>query len=424
MKKVFDAQKSELVIVNEVESAQWVAAQKNSFEQLRNSLLVKGFRKGQVPEAIAKQHISKHEIQAKAIDKILDDLVKKARELISPEDKILDQPVPKINKISDKELAIELRYAVYPKINLANYKNLGIKYESVKIEESQIEKELENLREKHALLVPYEGKIAKGHLVKFDFEGFIEGKPFENGRAKDYVLEIGSQKFIPGFEEQMIGLAKGQESEIKVNFPDDYNVASLKGKAAVFKIKIHEIKVKELPELDDKLAQEVGLKNVSNLKELRQHIREMFVEQNAMQSRHKFIQAVFEKLKSNTKVVVPDVLIDKEVQAIKEQFSENLKRQNYTLKDYASSLGLDERKLNDHFREQAVKRLVDSFIFAEIARAEKIRPTEEDFEQQYQKFAKMYNKPIEEIKKMIGKNYAQVPIINDKVINRLIELNA
>ncbi|XP_023214041.1 uncharacterized protein LOC111616914 [Centruroides sculpturatus] len=424
MKKVFDAEKSELVIKAEVDGAQWVTAQKSSFEKMRNSLLVKGFRKGQVPEAIAKQHISKREIKAKAIDKILDDLVKKAQELISPDDKVLDQPVPKIAKISDQELTIELRYAVYPKINLANYKNLGVKYQETSVQESQIEKELENLREKHALLVPYEGKIEKGHLVKFDFEGLVEGKPFENGQAKDYVLEIGSQKFIPGFEDQMIGLSKGQESEIKVNFPSDYNVKSLQGKPAVFKIKIHEIKVKQLPDIDDKLAQEVGLKNVNNLKELRQHIREMFVEQSAIQSRNKFIQAVFEKLKADTKVVVPDQLIDKETQAISEQFSENLKRQNYTLKDYASSLGLSEQELKDRFREQAVKRLIDSFIFAEIARAEKIRPTEEDFEQQYQKFAKIYNKPVEEIKKMISKNYAQVPIINDKVINRLIELNA
>lgn len=424
IKRELKIETSELFITVKADEKMWAENQKIAFDELKANLIVKGYRKGKAPLQIAKQNIGQKEIWTKAINKSLDQMAKVAGESLTAEDKILDAPTYSINKITESELEVTFIYAIYPEIKLANYKNTDIKFKQEQIKTESIKHELENLREKHALLKPKTGKIVKGDVVTFDFEGFIDDKPFDGGKATDFILEIGSNKFIPGFEEQMIGLEKQQEKDITVDFPAEYHVENLKGKPAIFKIKIKEIKTKELPNLDDEFAKETGINNVNTLKDLEKHLSQVLKEKNLFQAKHDFAMKLFDKIKQETKIIVPEQLITREVQAIINHFENNLKQQNWTLKDYIKQMNLTQEKLLEEFKIQAKQRLTDSFIFAEIARLEDIKPTEEDFENQYEKLAKIYQKSLDEIKKLISKAQAQVPIINEKVIDKLIELNS
>lgn len=421
--KQLKVETSELFITVKADKKTWQEMQEKVFEELKNNLVVKGYRKGKAPLAVAKKSISQKDIWTKAVNKMLDDMVKTAAQSLSKEDKILDVPTYNINKISGTELEIDFIYAIYPEIKISNYKNANIKFEKKAVNAELIKRELENLREKHALLRPKDGTIAKGDLVKFDFDGYVEDKPFDGGKATDYILEVGSGAFIPGFEEQMIDLKLGDTKDINVSFPENYHVENLKGKPAIFKIKINEIKTKELPALNDDFAKETGIKDVNNLDDLNKHLEKLFEEQTSLQAKHDFAQKLFDQIKKETTITIPNQLIVREIEAITNHFENNLKRQKLTVDEYVKHMGTTKEALIEEFRKQAQERLTDSFIFAEIARLEEIKPNDDDFEIQYEKLAKMYKKSIEEMKKLVTKAQVQVPIINEKVIDFLIKAN-
>ncbi len=424
VKRELKVETSELFLTIAADKKTWQEMQKNVFEELKNNLIVKGYRKGKVPLPVAKKNITQKDIWSKAIIKMLDEMVKVASKSILKEDKILDSPTYSINKISDSELEVSFIYAIYPEIKISNYKKLNIKFEKESVNPELIKRELENLREKHALLFEKDGAITNGDLVTFDFAGYVDDKPFEGGKANDYILEIGTGRFIPGFEDQMLDLKIGDLKNINVNFPEDYHVENLKGKPAVFKIKINEIKTKQLPPLSDEFAKEIGIENVKNLNDLNKHLEKLFEEQTSLQAKNDFILKIFDEIKQKTKIIVPNQLIMREIEAITHHFENNLKIKKWTVDDYVKHMGTSKEKLIEEFRQQAEERLTDSFIFAEIARLENIKPSEEDFEIQYEKLAKMYKKSIDEIKKLVSKGQAQVPIINEKVIDFLIKTNA
>uniref|UniRef100_A0A2C9KSY7 peptidylprolyl isomerase n=1 Tax=Biomphalaria glabrata TaxID=6526 RepID=A0A2C9KSY7_BIOGL len=209
------------------------------------------FRKGQAPDEVAKKSISQAEIFTEALKNELDTLVKVAAKEIKEDLMVLDSPAYDVQKITATELTVTFIYPVYPEVKLPDYKTLGIKYEVEKATEESVKEELERALESQVMLKEKEGSLSKGDIAVFDFEGFIEGKPFAGGKAENYELEIGSGQFIAGFEDQMVGLEKGKSMDVKVSFPEDYHVEELKAKPSVFKIKLNSIKTKQKPELND-----------------------------------------------------------------------------------------------------------------------------------------------------------------------------
>ena len=354
---------------------------------------------------------------------MLDELVKEASNNIADDIMILDSPTYKVEKISDVELEVTFIYPVYPEIKLTNYKNLEIKYKETKFNDKAVDNEIKRIQKMQATLENKEGKITKGDTAVFDFKGTVDGELFEGGTSENYSLEIGSGQFIPGFEDQMIGLSSGEEKEIKVTFPDEYHSEELKGKKAIFAVKINEVKVQTLPELDENFVKSTGVKDIIKIDELKKYIEKIFREQELQKDRSNFQKEAFAKISEKTEIVVPMQLVAKEMENQKKEFEENMKKQGLSIQQYIEMTGVKEEALSSQFKTAAEERLKESLIFAEIAKAEKIELTDSDYEEEYIKLAKVYGQDEKSIKGVISKQQMQIPMTNDKVINTLIKYN-
>lgn len=418
-----NTENSELEISVTADSKKWAEAQDNAFKKLKGSISIKGFRKGQAPDEIARAQINPQDIMSNAIEKILDELAKESHATLTEEDKILDSPTYDIEKIDSKELVVKFIYPVYPQIKLGTYKGLKIAYKEEKIDPKDTDKEIDRIRERKSMLVDKKGPIEKNDTVVFDFEGFVEGNAFDGGKAERYSLAIGSNQFIPGFEDQMIGLKSGDKKDVKVRFPKDYHAEELKDKEAVFKVLVHEVKQKEMPKLDDEFVKELKIEKAKNVKELKEYISNVRKQEVEAQAKIEFQKEMFAKIKNDAKFTIPRQLINKEASMLLKNLATSLKQQGLDIQKYLEFTKTSREKLQAELMEQAKSRLTDTFIFAEIAKKEDIKASAKEVEEQYKKFAELYKKTVEEIKTLIPEHQVHVPIINEKVISFLIENN-
>ena len=414
---------SEFLVTVSAEKATWQAEQEKAFQKLAKNLSIKGFRKGQVPADMARKHVSNADIMTEAIKPLLDILIKEASKEIKDDLMVLDSPTYRVEKISDAELEVTFIYPVYPEIKLPDYKNLNVKYEESKVDSKRIQDEIEKVRDMQAQQNKKDGAIAKGDIANFDFEGFVDGEAFQGGKAEKYDLEIGSGQFIPGFEDQMIGLKVGDEKDVKVTFPESYHAENLKGKEAVFKIKIHEIKSKSKPEVDEKFVKSLGIKDVSTKEQLEKYLENLFKDQAKMEARGKFQKEAFAKIKEQVEINIPTSLVAKEMKNQEAQFAQQMKQQGLTIEQYIKMTGIKPETLMSQYKAQAIERLKDSLIFAEIAKLEKIEITDAEYEAEYVKLAKVYGQDEKSIRNVITKAQMQIPMTNDKVIDILIKGN-
>lgn len=412
---------SELLVKISAPKELWAQEQEKAFKKLAQNLSLKGFRKGQVPIEIARKTIQQTEIFTGALKNVLDILVKDAAKEVSDDVVILDSPAYKVNSIDEDDLEVTFIYPIYPEVKLADYKKITSKYEAIKVPEDALVNELEKIRQTRAITSEKNGPLEKGDIAIFDFEGFVDGQPFEGGKAHNYELQIGSGQFIAGFEDQMEGLAIGDKKDVNVSFPAEYQVEALKGKAAVFKIKLNGIKVKVLPELNDEIISTLNVPNVKNLEQLKSYINNVFSQQAEQDSRAKFQQEVFEELRKNTEAALPLSVVAREMQNQEKQFMEQLKKQGLDLKRYSEMSGQTIEQLRSQFKASAENKLKDSLIFAEIAKQEKIELSEQDYDKAYAKFAVIYGQTAESVKAVITKAQLQVPLINEMVIDILIK---
>ena len=422
MESKLNKKTSELEITILVDKEQWKKTQDETEKKLINNLSIKGFRKGKIPMDLAKKHIARSQIMQKSVSKIIESLAKKAGESIDKEIVILSAPTYLVNKISDVDLEIKFIYPIFPKFKIGKYMNINVKYAQDKVDSKLIDGELEKIRSSQAMLKDKNEPITKGDYAFFDFEGFIDGKPFDGNKSKNFQLEIGSGKFIPGFEDKMIGLKSKDEKIIEVTFPKDYHDEKLKGKKAKFKILIHEVKIKEKPELNDEFVKTSGIPNVDSLEELKKHIKKTFDEQHRQSARTNFQREAFDKILKETKdLIVPHVLIIQEKNSLREKFTSDLKKQGLEIKQYMEMTNMNEKNFNSQFEEQAISRLKDAFLFGKIAMLENIAIKDEEYDEEYKKLAIVYGKTIEQVKTNISKQQLQIPITNDKVIDLLLK---
>ncbi len=419
-KKELKKETSELVITVAAKKEDWKKEQKKAFDALAKNLQVSGFRKGNVPADIAKKNIAQADIFTKAITKSLDELVKLAAKELDKE-LILDSPTYAVKKISDAELEVEFIYPIYPEFTLKDYKNLSVVYKEEKVKQELVDAEVQKLQDRHSIISAKDGKIVKGDTANFDFEGSVDGVNFDGGTSKGYELEIGSGQFIPGFEDQMIGLAKGDKKDVKVTFPKEYHSDELKGKEAIFKVVINEVKGKEVAKLDDKLVKEANIPNVSTLEEFKKYVKDLFAEQSRQAARKTFQAAAFEELKKDLKIGIPQSLVAKEMQNVAKQFEEQLKQQGLDLTKYVEMTGMTQEALFSQHKATATTRLIESLIFAEIAKKEKIELKDADYDKEYIKLAKVYGNTPDGIKGSITKEQMQIPMTNDRVIDVMIK---
>lgn len=395
-------EKNKGVLTVEVDKERFAKALDQAFRKVVKQVNVPGFRKGRVPRKIFEARFGVESLYQDALDIILPEAYQEAVEEtgIQP----VDRPEVDIEQIAkDKNLIFKATVTVKPEVELGEYKGLEIPEKDFSVTDEQVEEELQRIRERQAELVVVEDEPAeKGDTVVIDFEGFIDGKAFEGGSAENYSLELGSNQFIPGFEDQLIGVKKGEEKEVKVTFPEDYHVKEYQNKEALFKVKVNEVKRKKLPELDDEFAKDVS--EFDTLQEYKEDLRAKLEERAKREEEAYKRNTVLEKAAENASIEIPEVMIEHEMEHMLQDFEQSLRLQGMDLNLYYSVTGQDEEALKEQFRKDAEKRVRINLTVEAIVAAEKIEVTEEDIEAEWDRLAELYNREKEEVKKLFSGN--------------------
>ncbi|WP_077308294.1 trigger factor [Terribacillus halophilus] len=374
-----------------------------AFKKVVKTVQVPGFRKGRVPRKMFEQRFGVESLYQDAIDIVLPQAYMNAVEETGIEP--VAQPDVDLEQIEQgKELIFKATVAIKPEVELGDYKGLEVEAEDTAVSDEDVEKEIDTLRNNQAeLVVKEEGTVGEGDTVVMDFEGFVDGVAFEGGKAENHSLEIGSGSFIPGFEEQLTGKESGSESDITVTFPEEYHAEELAGKEAVFKVKIHEIKAKELPELDDEFAKDVD-EEVESLDALREKTKNRLQEEKANAAENNKREQLINLATDNATVDVPQAMVDTELDRMVREFEQRLQMQGMTLEMYQQFSGQDEAALREQMKEDAGKRVKTNLTLEAIAKAEKLEVTDEDVNAELDKMAEMYQTDKEQLTQMLGGN--------------------
>ncbi|MEK3807743.1 MULTISPECIES: trigger factor [unclassified Metabacillus] len=389
------------VLTVEVEAEKFGKALDEAFKKVSKQVNIPGFRKGKVPRAMFEQRFGIESLYQDALDILLPEVYPQAVEEagIDP----IDRPEIDVEQIEKgKNLIFTAKVVVKPEVKLGEYKGLEVEKMDASVSDEDVDAELKTLQERHAeLVVKEEGTVENGDTVVIDFEGFADGEAFEGGTAENYTLEIGSGSFIPGFEDQLVGLEAGGEKDVEVTFPEEYHAENLAGKPATFKVKLHEIKAKELPALDDEFAKDVD-EEVESLEALKAKTRTRLEEAKKAEAENTLRDTLVDKASDNAEVDIPQVLIDNEVNRMMQEFEQRLQAQGMNLELYFQFSGQDEDALKEQMKEDASKRVKYNLTLEAIAKAENIEATDEEVEAEIAKMAEMYNMPVENIKQALG----------------------
>ena len=391
------------VLTVTVEAKEFEKALDQAFKKVVKDVQLPGFRKGRVPRNIFENRFGVESLYQDAVDIILPDAYMKAVEETGIEP--VDQPEVDIEEIEKgKDFVFTAQVTVKPEVELGQYKELEVEEQEIEVTDEDVENELESLREQQAeLVIKEEGEVEEGNTVVIDFEGFMDGEPFDGGKGENHSLEIGSGQFIPGFEEQLVGKTSGEELTVNLTFPEEYHAEELAGKDATFEVKIHEIKVKELPELDDEFAKDVD-EEVETLEELREKKKKELEENKQQEADQRTRETLIEKASENTTIDIPDAMIETELDNMFQEFEQRLQAQGMTMDMYAQFSGQDEAALREQMKEDAEKRVKSNLTLEAIFNAEALEVTDEDAEKELENMAEMYGIEIDQIKQMLGGN--------------------
>lgn len=383
-----------------VEGKEWEDAITKSFNKNVQNVKVDGFRKGKVPRNIFEKKFGKESLYNDAIDFVLQEkyaTVIKDSKLIP-----IIQPTIDIKEIDDEKLVLTFRITTKPEVKVEKYTKLGVKKGEVKVTEEEVKSRINSLLEQYADIVIKDGKIENGDTAVIDFEGFKDGVAFDGGKGENYPLEIGSNTFIPGFEEQLIGLKAGDEKDIKVTFPEDYASEELKGQEAVFKIKVHEVKTKELPEMDEEFFKDLGYEGVETEEQLKDLVKADLEAKQEYELENKYVDDLLEEAAKHTVVDLPEELVHEEIHRMMHQYEENLKMQGITLDMFYQFTNSTEEDLEKQMHPEAEKRVKYRFMLEEIATIEKVEVTDDEANKEAEDLAKKYNTTKEELLNQIG----------------------
>ena len=372
-----------------------------AFQKVVKTVSVPGFRKGKMPRGMFEKRFGVEALYQDALDFILPEAYGKAIDETGIEP--VDRPEIDIEQMEKgKELIFKATVTVKPEVKLGEYKGLEVEELDANVTDEDVANELKTLQERQAeLVVKEEGTAENGDTVVIDFEGFVDGEAFEGGKAENHSLELGTGSFIPGFEEQLVGVKAGESKDVEVTFPEEYHAAELAGKPAVFKVTVHEIKGKELPALDDEFAKDVD-DEVETLDALKEKINTRLVDSKKHEAEHHLRDTVVEKAAENAEVEIPEVMVTNEVNRMLQEFEQRLQMQGMNLELYFQFSGQDENALREQMKEEAQSRVKVNLTLEAIAKAENLEVTDEDVEAELEKMAGMYNMTVDMIKQALG----------------------
>ena len=386
-----------------VDEKSWKDAQEASTKKLCKEVQVDGFRKGNVPEAIAKRHIN----QGKMLDEAINSLLPSIYKEIMEEEKIepFAQPQVDVAKISDTNLEVKFVIVTAPEVELGEYKGLKIGKKEVKVSAKEVDEEVEKLLKENASLVLKEGASEMGDTVVFDFVGTVDGKAFDGGSAQNYSLELGSHQFIPGFEEQLVGVKAGEHKDVNVTFPEQYT-PELAGKAAVFACDVHEVKAKKLPELNDEFVKELN-RGVETVEALKENTKKDIQARKEQESKREFLEKLYEKIASGSKVEIPEEMIKEQAANMKKDMEQRMAQSGLTLEQYLQFTGQKLEDFDAQLEKDAKKDITNYFLLEEVGKKESLELTDADVEFEYAKLAEQYKMKLEDVKKALEKQNAQ-----------------
>ncbi|SDN57793.1 trigger factor [Alkalicoccus daliensis] len=408
------------VLTVEVDSKRVNKALDEAFKKVVKSVNVPGFRKGKVPRPIFEQRFGVEALYQDALDILLPEAYGEAVEEagIDP----VDQPEIDLDDMAKNEpLTFRATVTVKPEVELGEYKGLEVEEETIEVTDEEVDEEITRLQNEHAeLSVVEDGEVQEGDTVVMDFEGFVDGEAFEGGQAENYSLEIGSGQFIPGFEEKLVGAKAGEETSVDVEFPEEYHSEDLAGKPATFKVTVHDIKRKELPELDDEFAKDVD-ESYETFEDMKKAIRERLENEKKQQAEMAVKDKLVEKATENATIDIPEAMINTEIDRMLQEFGQRLQSQGMSLDMYYQFAQTDEEGMKEQFKEDAEKRVRMNMTLEAISKAENLEASEEDVEQELEKMAEMYQRPVDEIKQLLAMQGGTDVLKGDLQIRKAIE---
>ena len=383
----------------EVSAEELEKALQNAYLKQRKNISVPGFRKGKVPRQMIEKMYGPEIFYNDAADEILPEAYSKAYDECELE--IVSAPTIDIVQLEKgKPFIFTAEVATKPEVTLGEYKGLAVDKVEVEVTEEEVTAKLEEEQKKNARTVSVERPVEDGDEVVLDFEGFVDGVAFEGGKGENYPLTIGSGAFIPGFEEQLIGAEAEKELEVNVTFPEEYHSAGLAGKAATFKCTVHEIKVKEMPELDDEFAAEVS--EFDTLDEYKADIKAGLLEKKEKEARLAKEDQAVEKAVANATMEIPEAMLKTQVNRMVQEFEQRIQMQGLSMEQYLQFSGSTPEKLMEDMKPQALKRTQSTLVLEAIAKAEGIEISEEKFDEEVAKMAEMYKMDAAKLKELIS----------------------
>ena len=395
--------KSEKEIEIVIDGKEWKEALDKAFKKANKTAKIDGFRPGKAPKEVFIKKYGKASLYMDAADEAADlayqKMLKDHKDDVA---ELVARPEIALKDVDDDKITFIFTLTLRPTVKLGKYTGLGIKKDEVKASEKEIADAIEHMRERYAEDVIKEGKIENGDIAVIDFEGFVDGVPFDGGKSENYSLKIGSGTFIPGFEEGLIGLKSGDEKDVKVKFPDDYHAEDLKGKDAIFKVKVHEVKEVKIPELDKDFFDDLGMEGITTKEELEAQISENIIVQKESQAENKYYDELLEAAAKNVEVEIPEAMISEELDRMVGQYSDHLKMQGITLEQFYKLTNSDEAALKDQMRPEAIKRITYRLMLEEIAKKEKIEIDDKEAQEEAKKLAEKYQMKEDEFLSAFG----------------------
>ncbi len=403
----------------EVSADDFEAALEKAYQKNKSRITVPGFRKGKAPRKMIEKMYGAGMFYEDAANAAIPEAYAKAVDECGEE--IVSQPEISVTQIEQgKPFIFTAEVALKPAVTLGEYKGLEVEKAEVAVSEEEVDKEVDKEREKNSRMIDIDDRaVENGDMIKLDFEGSVDGEAFAGGKGQDYPLTIGSGSFIPGFEEQLIGKKIGEETEVNVTFPEDYHAEELKGKAAVFKCKVNEIKVKELPEADDEFAKDVS--EFDTLAEYRDDIRAKLLERKTADAKRIKENRVVEKAVENASMEIPDAMINEQVRRMTDDFARRMQSQGISMEQYMQFTGMTADQMLEQMKPEALKRIQNSLVLEAIAKAENIEISDERVDEEIAKMAEQYKMEADKLKEMMGEAERE-QMKNDLAIQAAVDM--
>lgn len=412
-------EKSMAKLTIEVSAEEFETALDKAYKKNKNKISLPGFRKGKAPRAMIEKMYGTGVFYEDAAN----DLIPGAYESAAKESEleIVAQPSIDVTQIEKgKPFIFTATVAVKPEVTLGDYKGIEVEKKTAEVTDEELQAEIDKVRESNSRMITVEDRaVQDGDITTIDFEGFVDGEPFEGGKGENYPLTIGSHSFIDNFEEQLIGKNIGEETEVNVTFPEQYQAEELQGKPAVFKVTIKEIKVKELPELDDDFAQDVS--EFDTVDEYKEDLKKKLLENKEAALKREQEEDVVGKIIENATMEIPDPMVDTQVRQMVQEFSQRIQSQGLSLQQYMQFTGMTPESLTNELQPQALKRIQSRLVLEAVVAAENIETSDEDLEKELEKMAEMYQMEADKLKELVGEEEKK-QIALDLAVQKAVEL--